>query len=91
MKPVFPFLARRGQENQGETALFAGKAADFLKADQAEKGDRGVRIGHANHAVEKFGHRFIQRFIDIFARFIVQKGNQAQVPGSNRETRHVRT
>ena len=51
-----PFLAGRREKDEREPPLLAVEAAHFLEADKVEKGDRCIRVGDADHAVQIFDH-----------------------------------
>lgn len=51
------FVPRCRQEDQGKAPLLTGKAAHLLNPNKVEKGNGGIRVRDADHAVEKAGHR----------------------------------
>jgi hypothetical protein len=49
-----PFLSGSREEDQREAPRLAVETPNLFKPDQFEKGDRRLRVGHADHAVEIF-------------------------------------
>ncbi len=66
-------LPKASEENEGKTALLYINPADFLESNKVEKGDGGVGIRYADHAVKKMGHARILSCREHLRHYLNQK------------------
>ena len=56
-------IVARAEEDQREPALRDILAAALVETEQLEEGNRRLRIGHAQHRVEEYGHGLGTAFV----------------------------